>query len=226
MAIDDTQRIMATPATTPVVADPAPLGLAAFALTTFVLSAHNAAAFGFGAPKYGNAVVIGLALFYGGLAQFMAGMWSFRNRNTFTATAFSTYGAFWLALGTFLALITFGKVAAADITVSLGWMLFAFFVFNTYMMIWSLRVNLAVFLVFLTLGITEIVLAWGFWAGDANIIKWGGWLGIITAIVAWYTSAADVITSMRGRPYLPVGRPLWTETTGVTEARPVTPVRR
>lgn len=223
MAIDDTERVMATPATVPVVADPAPLGLAAFALTTFVLSAHNAAAFGFGAPKYGNAVVIGLALFYGGLAQFMAGMWSFRNRNTFTATAFSTYGAFWLALGTYLALITFGKVPATDILPSLGWMLFAFFIFNTYMMIWALRTNVAVFLVFLTLGITELVLALGFWNANTTLIHLGGWIGIVTAIVAWYTSAADVITSMRGgRPYLPVGTPLWTESAVVSPTRPTT----
>jgi len=89
MAINDTQRIMATPAPTPVVADPGPLGLAAFALTTFVLSAHNAGLFGF--DKHANTIVIGLAIFYGGLAQFMAGMWAFRNRNVFSATAFSTW---------------------------------------------------------------------------------------------------------------------------------------
>src|SRR2546430_14037768 len=85
---------MRTAAPQPVVADPGPLGLAAFALTTFVLSAHNPNLFGFG--DHGNAIVIGLAIFYGGLAQFMAGMWAFRNRNTFAATAFSTYGALWL----------------------------------------------------------------------------------------------------------------------------------
>ncbi len=94
------------PSTMPVVADPAPLGLAGFALTTFVLSAHNAGLFG----TVGNAIVIGLAIFYGGAAQFMAGMWEFRNKNTFGATAFSTYGAFWLSLGTYLLLITFGKI--------------------------------------------------------------------------------------------------------------------
>jgi succinate-acetate transporter protein len=224
MAIDDTERIMATPATTPVVADPAPLGLAAFALTTFVLSAHNANAFGFGG--HGNQIVIGLALFYGGLAQFMAGMWSFRNRNTFTATAFSTYGAFWLAVGTYLALLTFGKIAAADVLPSLGWFVLGFLIFNTYMMLWALRINLAVFLVFLTLGITELLLVLGYFNGSTDLIKWGGLAGIVTALVAWYTSAADVITSMRGRAYLPVGRPLWVETTGVTGARPVAPVRR
>jgi succinate-acetate transporter protein len=156
----------------------------------------------------------------------MAGMWSFRNRNTFTATAFSTYGGFWLALGTFLALITFGKVPAGDVLVSLGWFITGFAIFNTYMMLWSLRTNVAVFGVFLTLEITEIVLAWGFFAGNTTVIHWGGWIGILTALVAFYTSAADVITGMRGRPYLPVGSPLWTESAAVSPTRPTTTVRR
>src|SRR2546425_4347408 len=126
---------------TQVVADPAPLGLAGFALTTFVLSAHNAGLFG----TVGNAIVIGLAIFYGGLAQFMAGMWEFRNRNTFGATAFSTYGGFWLSLGTFVLLILFGRVpttgaAAVNVDNALGWFLLAFAIFNTYMMLWATRV--------------------------------------------------------------------------------------
>src|SRR5881398_2561813 len=74
------------------VADPAPLGLAAFALTTFMLSGHNA-------TFIPDVLWIGLALFYGGIAQLLAGMWEFRNRNVFGATAFSTYGGFWLSLG-------------------------------------------------------------------------------------------------------------------------------
>src|SRR5213596_51786 len=82
-----------------IVADPAPLGLGAFALTTFVLSAHNAG----WAPDVGW---IGLAIFYGGLAQLLAGMWEFRNKNVFGATAFSTYGGFWLSLGSFVTLAT------------------------------------------------------------------------------------------------------------------------
>src|SRR2546425_2208894 len=86
---------MRTAAAQPVVADPGPLGLAAFALTTFVLSAHNANLFGFG--DHGNAIVIGLAIFYGGLAQFMAGMWGLRNRDTLAAPAVSASGGFWLA---------------------------------------------------------------------------------------------------------------------------------
>src|SRR5216117_4183568 len=84
------------------VGDPAPLGLAAFALTTFVLSGHNAS-------FIPDGIWIGLAIFYGGLVQLLAGMWEFRNRNVFGATAFSTYGGFWLALGFFVTFATTSK---------------------------------------------------------------------------------------------------------------------
>ncbi len=225
MAINDTQRMVAAAPPSPVVADPGPLGLAAFALTTFILSAHNAGIFGF--DKHASTIVIGLAIFYGGLAQFMAGMWAFRNRNTFSATAFSTYGGFWLAVGTYLMLATFGKVVAADVTVSLAWFFTGFVIFNTYMMLWALRINVAVFAVFLTLEITEILLAWGNGAANPDIVHLGGWMGVITAIVAWYTSAADVINSMSTRPYLPVGTPLWRESAlGSSAGREPASVRR
>src|SRR5437764_14584297 len=83
-------------------ADPAPLGLAAFALTTFLLSGHNAS-------WIPDAIWIGPALFYGGLCQLLAGMWEFRNRNVFGATAFSTYGGFWLGLGSVVVLADVSK---------------------------------------------------------------------------------------------------------------------
>lgn len=196
------QEMRAAPA--PAIADPAPLGLAGFALTTFVLSAHNAG----WAP---DVVWISLALFYGGLGQFLAGMWSFRRGNTFTATAFSTYGAFWLALGSFALLDIFGKVPKGDVLNDLGWFLLAFAIFNTYMLVWSARVNTAVFGVFLTLEVTEILLFLGFFNNSDTLIKAGGYLGIITALVAWYTSAADVASAMAGRAILPVGRVIWRE---------------
>jgi succinate-acetate transporter protein len=200
--------------TTPVppalpLADPAPLGLGAFALTTFVLSVHNA--FPVQSP---DLTWIGLAFFYGGLAQFMAGMFEFRNRNVFGATAFSTYGAFWLSLGFFVLFL--GKAAGADFTKDLGWFLLAFAVFNTYMLLWSARVSGAVFGVFLTLEITEILLFIGFFIlgfgnnpNDTAFIRWGGGVGIITAVVAWYASAAGVINGLAGRPVVPVGAAFW-----------------
>ncbi|HEY4024977.1 MAG TPA: acetate uptake transporter [Candidatus Dormibacteraeota bacterium] len=199
------------------VADPAPLGLGAFALTTFVLSAHNA----FGATTAPLLAFFGVAIFYGGLAQFVAGMWEFRNRNVFGATAFSTYGGFWMGLAAFIVLVLFRQVAGSAITQSLGWILLAFAIFNTYMLVWSARINVAVFTVFLTLEVTEILLFIGNFSGSAagtGLVQLGGYVGILTAIAAWYASAAGVVNGMSARPVLPVGGPLWSE--GVGPARP------
>src|SRR5487761_1898396 len=107
----------------PAIANPAALGLGGFALTTFVLSTHNA---GY-AP---DLTWVGLAFFYGGLAQLLAGMWEFNTGNTFGATAFSTYGAFWLSLATFIVMVLNGKVPATDVDKDLGWFLMAFTIFN------------------------------------------------------------------------------------------------
>lgn len=184
----------------PLAADPAPLGLAAFALTTFLLSAKNA-----GWTDGGNAW-LGFAFAYGGLAQLLAGMWEFRNRNVFGATAFSTYGSFWIGLGIYVFFVESGSPNALN---DLGFILLAFAIFNTYMLLWSTRLNVAVFSVFLTLEITEIVLFLGFFMDAETIIKAGGVIGVITAAVAWYTSAAGVVNGMAGRPVVPVGGPLW-----------------
>lgn len=186
----------------PPVADPAALGLGGFALTTFLLSAFNAG----WAP---DLIWVGCAFFYGGLAQFMAGMWEFRNRNTFGATAFGTYGAFWMSLAFFIVLDLVGKVPEGDVLKDLGWFLLAFAIFNTYMLIWSSRTTVAVFLVFLVLEATEIILFIGFLSGSTTIIKIGGVVGVIDAIIAWYASAATVGNSMAKRTIVPVGGPLW-----------------
>lgn len=184
-------------------ADPAPLGLAAFALTTFLLSAKNA-----GWTDGGNAW-LGFAFAYGGLAQLLAGMWEFRNRNVFGATAFSTYGSFWIGLGIYVFFVEGGSPNALN---DLGFILLAFAIFNTYMLLWSTRVSVAVFMVFLTLEITEIVLFLGFFSDSEGIIEAGGMIGVLTAFVAWYTSAAGVVNGMAGRQVLRVGSPLWRET--------------
>jgi uncharacterized protein len=193
----------------PPVADPAPLGLAAFALTTFLLSASNAGL------TDGIDAWVGFAFAYGGLIQLLAGMWEFRNRNVFGATAFSTYGGFWIGLGIWFLLIepraAAGTAGEAQILSDLGWILLAFSIFNTYMLLWSTKVNMAVFGVFLTLEATEIILWIGFFSASTGIIKLGGWVGIITAIVAWYASAALVVNGMAGRPVLKVGSPMWKE---------------
>ena len=193
------------------VADPAPLELAAFALTTFLLSGHNAS-------FIPDGIWIGAALFYGGLAQLLAGMWEFRNRNVFGATAFSTYGGFWLALGTTVVLLTTSSSFATlfkgpDVNNALAWFLIAFAIFNTYMLLWAMRVNLAVLGVFGALEVTEILLAIGFFRIAHGMSPYmphvGGWAGIVTAAFAWYASAAGVVNGMSPRPVLPVGRPIW-----------------
>jgi succinate-acetate transporter protein len=211
MAVLAEERALPTVVEAVPAADPAPLGLAAFALTTFILSGHNAS-------FIPDIAWLGLAFFYGGLVQLLAGMWEFRNRNVFGATAFSTYGGFWMALGFFVTLVLISNnvakaVEGTQLFNGLAWFLLAFAIFNTYMLFWSSRVNVAVFLVFLTLEITEILLVIGFFnlahGGSEWILHAGGWAGVVTAGVAWYTSAAGVVNGMSVRPVLPVGAPLW-----------------
>ena len=197
----------------PGIADPAPLGLAAFALTTFLLSAANA---GWMGSATGNAW-LGYAFAYGGLGQLLAGMWEFKNRNVFGATAFSTYGGFWIGLGLWVILVAnagpktplAAAAYAAETGKDLGWILLAFAIFNTYMLIFSTQLNTAVFLVFLTLEATEVILFIGFFANSSGVHKFGGYIGVLTALVAWYTSAAGVINGMKGGVIAPVGKPLF-----------------
>ena len=186
------------------VADPAPLGLAAFALTTFLLSAANARWMG---AATGSAW-LGYALAYGGACQLLAGMWEFRNKNVFGATAFSTYGGFWIGLFLWVQFVAPHATSASAADHDLGWILLAFAIFNTYMLLMSAQLNMAVFAVFLTLELTEIVLFIGNFTGTSGIVKLGGYIGVLTALVAWYTSAAGVATSLNGRVRLPVGKAL------------------
>jgi uncharacterized protein len=188
----------------PPIADPAPLGLAGFALTTFLLSAANA----HWTRGTGNEW-LGYAFAYGGVVQLLAGMWEFRNRNVFGATAFSTYGGFWIGLALYVELVVPGAKNATQIANDQGWIVLAFLIFNTYMLLWSLFVNKAVLGVFLTLEITEILLVIGnFSSNGTTTLKAAGVVGVITAVVAWYTSAAGVINGMAGRHVLFVGKPL------------------
>jgi succinate-acetate transporter protein len=192
----------------PKVADPGPLGLAAFALTTFVLSFFNAGL----APASGEPIVFGLAFAYGGLAQILAGMWEFRTGNTFGAVAFTSYGAFWLSFFAFA--LWFEKLLPGkDPGVAghaVGLYLIAWGIFTAYMFIASLRTTAAVALVFALLAVTFIVLGIGNVGGNADVIKAGGYIGIVTALVAWYTSAAGVSNGLAGSIRLPVGKPLVT----------------
>jgi succinate-acetate transporter protein len=181
-------------------ANPAPLGLAGFAMTTFVLSVINAN----WVSGNDQSVVLGLALAYGGLAQLLAGMWEFRAGNTFGAVAFSSYGAFWIS---FWLLVTFnvaGLVSAhANIGHALGLYLWAWAIFTAYMTIAALRVSGAVLLVFVLLTVTFVLLAAGNTGGNASVVHWGGYIGVVTAIAAWYASFAGVINSTFGKTVAP-----------------------
>jgi succinate-acetate transporter protein len=187
----------------PAIANPAPLGLAAFALTTFVLSMVNS---GLVSDKT-EPVVFGLALAYGGIAQLLAGMWEFKTGNTFGATAFASYGAFWIS---FWALVQFfvKDIPAADAGHAVGLYLWAWGIFTTYMFIASLRTSVAVAVVFLLLALTYILLGIGNSHGSApgaGLVKIGGYVGLLTAIAAWYASFAQVVNSTFARTVAPIG---------------------
>ncbi|MBV9364645.1 MAG: acetate uptake transporter [Solirubrobacterales bacterium] len=191
-------------------ADPGPLGLAAFAGTTFMLSLINAGLVGTHALPGGGLLpmVAALALAYGGIAQFTAGVWEFRTGNTFGAVAFCSYGMFWVSF--FFIVQSVGKNVPTEVFSGLGLYLWTWGIFTAYMFIASLRTTAAVAAVFLLLAITFIVLGIGNSAlagthsATNGTIKLGGWIGLATALVAWYASFAAVVNSTFGRVIAPV----------------------
>jgi succinate-acetate transporter protein len=191
-------------------ADPGPLGLAAFAGTTFVLSMVNSGLVGTHHVPGGGLLpmIAALALAYGGAAQLLAGIWEFRTGNTFGALAFSSYGAFWISF--FFIVQSVAKNTGTEVFTGLGLYLWMWAIFTGYMFIASLRTTGAVALVFFLLTITFVLLGIGnsALAGTTSVIngtiKLGGYLGILTAIAAWYASFAAVINSTFGRVVAPV----------------------
>jgi succinate-acetate transporter protein len=179
------------------VADPAPLGLAAFAMTTFALSVGNAKIWGPGADA-----ALALALVYGGAVQLFAGMWEFVRKNTFGALAFSSYGAFWIAYYVFGKFVA-GGIAPADVPQAVGVFLLGWTIFTFYMVIPSLRVNAAVAAVFILLTITFVLLTIGAFQSNLTITQWGGYFGIATAAVAWYASFAGVVNETFKKVIIP-----------------------
>jgi succinate-acetate transporter protein len=189
------QAQSASPA--PKVANPAPLGLAGFALTTLILSLVNAGL----VTGSSLAVVLALALAYGGLGQLIAGWWEFKNANTFGAVAFSSYGGFWLSYAAFVIIFQGKDAGNAVAWYLLGWGLFTF-----YMWIASIKGNRVVMVVFLLLWVTFVVLAAGAFndaAAGSGLTQIGGYLGLLTAIAAFYGSARGVINEGWGSEILP-----------------------
>lgn len=179
--------------------NPGPLGLGGFALTTMTLSIYNA-----GILTDTSGLVIAVALFYGGIAQFIAGLYEFRISNTFGATAFCGYGAFWCSYAGFVYFIV-PTLPADKVHEASGLFLLMWLIFTLYMTIASLRVSFVLAVLFIVLSITFLLLMVGDFAQAPNVTKAGGAFGIMTAIIAWYGSAAVVINSTWGRTLLPVG---------------------
>src|SRR5437763_419005 len=184
----------------PITADPGPLGLAGFALTTFLLSMFNAHL----VNTAGEPIVLGVALAYGGLAQLLAGMWEMRTGNTFGAVAFTSYGAFWLSFWAFSQFYADKITNPTSLEHAVGLYLITWGIFTTYMFVASLRVSVAVAAVFILLAATFIILGIGNAGGHTGIVKLGGYVGLATAIAAWYASFANVVNDTFKRIVLPV----------------------
>jgi succinate-acetate transporter protein len=181
--------------------NPAPLGLICFGLTTIMLSSINAGLL----PPAGLAVVIPLALMFGGTAQVIAGVLEFLSGNTFGQTAFVAYGAFWWWFAVMLIFNSKGVVDLKGADSTIGVCLLAWGVFSLYMWIATFKLNRALWLIFLTLWITFFLLGFGEIMGSGSLHTAGGYLGIVCALLAIYTSFAGVTNSTAGRDVLPLG---------------------
>ncbi len=200
------------PAAQPPAADPAPLGLSAFALTTFVFSLVNAGIIQQGADP-GQQIVnlfLPLALIYGGLAQFVAGILEFRTGNTFAVTGFCSYGAFWIALAVMNLMARQGIIAETRLAEAQGWFFLGWAILTAILLIASFGLNVGLIVTFALLLATFILLIIGDLLGGPEgpgkiWVNIGGYVGLITALAAWYVAAADVINDTMGRDVLPLG---------------------
>jgi succinate-acetate transporter protein len=163
-----------------------------FGMTTVLLNIHNAGFYEM------DDMILAMGVFYGGLAQIVAGIMEFRKGNTFGLTAFTSYGFFWLTL---VAIILSGE---ADPTF-LGWYLFLWGIFTAYMFLATLNKNRALQVVFFGLATLFFLLAAGYWADSSTIIEIAGWVGIFTGSAAIYLAAAEVLNETYGREVLPIG---------------------
>ena len=176
-------------------ANPGPLGLAGFGMTTILLSIHNTGCF----PM--ASAIMAMAVFYGGIAQIMAGIMEFKKGNTFGMTAFISYGSFWLTL----VFILIFKGLPESTPAFLGWYLFVWGLFTFFMWFATFGSNRVLQFVFLSLFVVYWLLAIGDWAGSPATSHAGGWLGILCGLAAFYLSMAEVINENAGRKVLPIG---------------------
>ncbi|KAG9311197.1 putative ammonia transport outward protein 2 [Chiua virens] len=186
------------------IANPGALGLFSFASTTFILSLYNVNARNIHTPN----VVVGMACFTGGLAQFLAGMWEFPRGNVLGATAFTSYGAFWMSYATILipgSGITAAYTSDNELAQALGIYLITWFVLTTLFLIGALRKNIAFISLFFCLALTFLMLAIAEWSGEATFAKAGGALGILTAWIAYYCGLSELLVKGESWFGLPLG---------------------
>lgn len=179
-------------------ANPAPLGLMAFGLTTVLLNIHNA---GFYAL---DSMILAMGIFYGGAAQVVAGVMEWKKNSTFGMTAFTSYGFFWLTLVGLLLLPGWSGVEAPGAT-AMGWYLFVWGGFTALMFIGTLRISRALQIVFLGLALLFFLLAAGRWTGSEAVTQLAGWVGIGVGLSAIYTGIAQVWNELYRRVVLPIG---------------------
>lgn len=199
-------------------ANPAPLGLSAFALTTFVLSLINVTTLGIGHPN----IVVALAYGYGGLVQLLAGMWEMAVGNTFGATALSSYGGFWISFAIILTpggfqieedLVKFGTATFLN---SFGLYLMGWFIFTFLLLICTLRSTVAFFSLFFTLDMAFLLLGIGYLQNNGlkpqgGCIIAGGVFGLLAAFLAWYNALAGIADSSNSFFVIPVAHFPWSE---------------
>lgn len=173
-------------------ANPAPLGLMGFGMTTILLNLHNAGFFAL------DDAILAMGIFYGGIAQIIAGIMEFRKGNTFGLTAFTSYGLFWLSL---VYIIQFGSADPSF----MGWYLFLWGLFTAYMFLATLNKNRALQVVFGSLTLLFWGLAIGDWTGNGTITEIAGWIGLFSGASAFYLAAAEVLNETYGRTILPIG---------------------
>ena len=179
-------------------ANPAPLGLLAFGMTTVLLNIHNAGFYEF------NSMILAMGIFYGGIAQIIAGAMEWKKNNTFGMTAFSSYGFFWLIL---VALIVMPKMGLAEATSKMGMICFlsSWGVFTLLMFVGTLKLSRALQVVFGTLTILFFLLAIGDATDSAALKQFTGFEGIFCGLSAMYTGMAQVLNELYGRPVMPLG---------------------
>jgi succinate-acetate transporter protein len=179
------------------IADPGPLGLAGYAASTLALCTYNAGLL----PASGKAIVFMLAFWYGGIVQILVGMWEVKRNNLFGAVAFTTYGAFWCAFASMEVFVKAGiyTFGAYDV----GLFLLAFTIFTFYMWIGTFKLNNALVFTFTTLFLAFLFLTLGEFGYGTTVL--GGWIGIASALGAFYTSAASVLNNVFRRKVLPIG---------------------